>query len=103
MRHPNKENCYEVVKVYDFFDVMHYLQDTLLWEDAHDDMFEMISYSDQEGRNDSLHRVYRHWLKSDRMKQLFDVICDAFDIPHTLEKYSKNPEDCTRFVMWVSW
>ena len=95
----SKEKCYEDVRVYDFFDVMHYLEQTLLWENAHDDMFSMIYYSDQEGRNDSLHRVYRHWIEDKRLQGLFDVICEAFDIEHDIESYG----DCTKIIFWVSW
>lgn len=102
-----KDKCYEHTKVFDFFDVMDYLGDKYS-KDFHDVMFEMISFSDQEGKNDSLHRVYRHWLdglyeenQDTYLKKLFDLICDEFEIPHDISKHDGTDE--TQIVFWVSW
>jgi hypothetical protein len=104
MKAPHKDGCFEDIRVYEFFEAMRYLEATLLWEDAHDEMFEMIMYSDQEGKNDSIHRLYRHWIKGERLQQLFDVICFAFDIEHDIMTYHDGTkEDTTKIVFWVSW
>ena len=106
-----KEECYEVTKIYDFFDVIHWMAEKYQIQNfnkLHDLMFEMISHSDQEGRNDSLHRVYRHWLTkrdwapSPVLQSLFDDICKVFDIPHDIPEWAKD-EDHTCIVFWVSW
>lgn len=102
-----KEECYEVVKIYDFFDVMKYMNKKYK-KDFHDVMFEMISHSDQEGKNDSVHRLYRHNLRdysksskpSNHMQILFDLICKEFEIPHDIED---DGEDTTLIYFWVSW
>ena len=99
------KECYELTKVYDFYKVMGWL-DSKYNVDTHDLMFEIISHSDQEGKNDSLHRVYRHWLSNHfkpdkKLQSLFDTICAEFDIPLDINKY--NGENETRIVFWVSW
>ena len=103
-----KEECYEVTKVYDFFQVMGWMGKKLD-QDLHDLMFEMISHSDQEGKNDSLHRVYRHWLKEgygeqtdNTLQTLFDLICEEFEIPQDME-HSLDGKPTTQIVFWVSW
>ena len=107
---PEKKDCFEAVRIYDFYKIMDYINGKNLWHeerDLHDDMFEMISHSDQEGKNDSVHRVYRSWFDSynsgkvPHLFELFDLICEIFHIDKDISKY--DGEDQTMIYMWVSW
>jgi hypothetical protein len=100
-----KESCSELVQVFDFFNVMSWLSNNELWDkkEIHDDMFELIDAFDEGSPNDSYQRIYRHWIKKDNLKLLFDIICAEFGITHEFSKYSRIPEDETKIVFWVSW
>ncbi len=107
-----KDECFDQVIVLDFFQVMRYLQEQG-YGDVHDPMFEMFPEWAQYG-NDSYWHLYRHWIKTEEGKMLWDII--AMELGLTWEEPSYNqtlidkglrkPDDepdWQKIVFWVSW
>lgn len=108
-----RESCFvRDAPVLDFFEVRRYLFEKG-YGDLHDEMFEMFPYL-EDVRNDSYCHLYRHWIKTDTGKTIFDAIVEELDLtweePGYLQtlidkglRTADSEKDWLQIIFWISW